>query len=93
MNYSSKRNLAALGISLAAAFVFISVLTVFTGGTPSGDMLIGETSSGVYPFTLHNLMHLFFFVGLGQLTRKGFFSECQDFFLRMKAQFSIMIQR
>ncbi len=83
MNYSSKRNLAALGISLAAAFVFISVLTVFTGGTPSGDMLIGETSSGVYPFTLHNLMHLFFFVGLGQLWVRWLSTHEERVFLGM----------
>ena len=66
MDYT-RRNWSALGISLAAAIVIIALLTVFIGGTPAGNMLIGATSSPVYPFSLHNLMHLFFFIGLGQL--------------------------
>ena len=66
MRYSL-RNWIALGISVAVTILVIALLTVLIGGKPAGDMLIGPTSSWVYPFSLHNLMHLFFFIGLGQL--------------------------
>ncbi len=61
------RNWIALGVSIIVAVVFIALLTVFIGGTFWGDMLIGETSSAVFPFSLQNLMHVLFFIGLGQL--------------------------
>jgi len=80
MNYS-KRNWVALGISCGAAFIVISFLTVLIGGKPAGDMLLGSTSSWVYPFTLHNLMHLFFFIGLGQLWVRWLSSYEENVFL------------
>ena len=64
---SGKGNVIALVVSVLIAVAFIGILTVFIGGTRSGDLLIGETSMAVYPFTLQNIMHLFFFIGLGQL--------------------------
>ncbi len=66
-NESSKGNWIALLVSVLVAVAFIGALTVFIGGTRSGDLLIGETRMAVYPFTLQNIMHLFFFIGLGQL--------------------------
>ena len=66
MNYTN-RNWIALGVSVIVAIVVITLLTVFIGGTFWGDMLIGETSSPVFPFSLQNLMHVLFFIGLGQL--------------------------
>jgi biopolymer transport protein ExbB/TolQ len=81
MNYTI-RNWAALGISIAVAFVVIALLTVFIGGKPVGDMLIGSTSSAVYPFTLHNLMHLFFFIGLGQLWVRWLSTYEENVFLK-----------
>ncbi|MBN1498240.1 MAG: MotA/TolQ/ExbB proton channel family protein [Spirochaetes bacterium] len=66
MNYSV-RNWIALGASVAVAIIAIALLTVFIGGSFWGNILIGETGSKVYPFSLQNLMHLLFFIGLGQL--------------------------
>ena len=81
MDYSS-RNWVALGISAAVAVIFITILTVFIGGKPAGDMLIGETSSSVYPFTLHNIMHLSFFIGLGQLWVRWLCTYEENVFLK-----------
>lgn len=81
MDYS-KKNFIALGISVAAAIVFIALLTVFMGGSYWGDMVIGETSSPVFPFSLQNLMHLFFFIGLGQLWVRWLFSVEENVFLK-----------
>ncbi|HOO72028.1 MAG TPA: MotA/TolQ/ExbB proton channel family protein [Spirochaetota bacterium] len=81
MDYT-RRNWAALGISLAAAIVVIALLTVFIGGTSAGNMLIGATSSPVYPFSLHNLMHLFFFIGLGQLWVRWLSTYEENVFLK-----------
>jgi biopolymer transport protein ExbB/TolQ len=66
MNYS-KRNWIALGVSIIVTIVVVALLTVFIGGSFWGDMVIGETTSPVFPFSLQNLMHLLFFIGLGQL--------------------------
>lgn len=66
-NESSKGNWIALLVSVLVTVAFIGILTVFIGGSRSGDLLIGETGMAVYPFTLQNIMHLFFFIGLGQL--------------------------
>lgn len=81
MNYS-KRNWVALGVSSGAAIVIISFLTVLIGGGPKGNMLIGSTSSPVYPFTLQNLMHLFFSIGLGQLWVRWLCSYEENLFLQ-----------
>ena len=80
MNYS-KRNWVALGVSTAAAIILISFLTVLIGGSPAGDMLLGPTSMKVYPFTLQNLMHLLFLIGIGQLWVRWLFSHEQNLFL------------
>ncbi len=66
-NESSKGNWIALLTAVIAAVAFIGIMSVFIGGTRAGDLLIGETSMAVYPFTLQNIMHMFFFIGLGQL--------------------------
>ncbi len=81
MNYS-KRNWITLGISIIASFIFIAILTAFIGGSYAGDMLIGQTSSSVYPFTLQNLMHLFFFIGLGQLFVRWLSAYEENIFLK-----------
>ncbi|MFH0974909.1 MAG: MotA/TolQ/ExbB proton channel family protein [Spirochaetota bacterium] len=65
MNYA-KREWIAVGISVIVTVIFIALMTVFLGKGPLGIMLFG-TDSAYYPFTLYNLMYLFFFIGLGQL--------------------------
>lgn len=82
MNYS-KRNWISLGISIIVSFVFIGLLTAFIGGTYAGNMLIGQTSSSIYPFTLQNLMHVFFFIGLGQLFVRWLSTYEENVFLKM----------
>jgi len=77
------RNWVAMGISVLVTIVIISLLTVVIGGKAAGDMLIGETSSSVYPFTLQNLMHLFFFIGLAQLWVRWIATHEENVFLRM----------
>jgi biopolymer transport protein ExbB/TolQ len=81
MNYAN-RNWIALGVSVIIAIGAIALLTVFIGGTFWGDMLIGETSSPVYPFSLQNLMHLLFFVGLGQLWIRWLCTYEENVFLK-----------
>lgn len=63
----SKRNISVLVISIVAAVAVLALLTVFIGGKPIGNLLIGETSAGQYPFSLQNVMHMLFFIGCGQL--------------------------
>jgi hypothetical protein len=63
----SRRNVIALIISFVVALALIGTLTVFMGGKPIGNLLIGETSASEYPFSLQNVMHVLFFVGFGQL--------------------------
>jgi len=82
MNYS-KRNWIALAISVIAVIILIAVLTVFLGGKPSGNMLIGRTDSSIFPFTLQNLMHLFFCIGLGQLWVRWLSTYEENVFLKM----------
>jgi biopolymer transport protein ExbB/TolQ len=65
MNFA-KREWIALGISAIVTIIFIALMTVFLGTGQMGIMLFG-TDSAYYPFTLYNLMYLFFFIGLGQL--------------------------
>ncbi len=62
----SKRNWMALGISVIISIVVIAIFSVLLGKGSTGVLLFG-TDSAVYPLTLHNLMYLFFFIGLGQL--------------------------
>jgi len=80
MDYS-RRNLAALGISVAVTIVFVALMTIFIGGGNTGDLILGQTSSRVYPFSLQNLMHLLFFIGLGQLWVRWLCSVEENVFL------------
>ncbi len=81
MDYS-RRNWAALGFSVAATIVFVALMTVFIGGSYAGDLILGQTISRVYPFTLQNLMHFLFFIGLGQLWVRWLCSMEENVFLQ-----------
>ncbi len=81
-NESSKNNWLALLISVIIAVVFIGVLTIFIGGTRAGDLLIGETGMAVYPFTLQNIMFVFFYIGLGQLVVRWMSTSRENVFLK-----------
>ena len=67
MRNSGKKNLIALVISIVIAIIFIAVMGVFLKGSGTGTLLLGEMDASYYPFTLQNIMHMFFFIGLGQL--------------------------
>lgn len=82
MNYS-KRNLLALIIALLSSSFIITVFSVFAGKTPMGELMTGYQSAAHYPFTLQNLMNLFFFIGLGQLWVRWLSSHEENVFLNM----------
>ncbi|NBT44095.1 MAG: flagellar motor protein [Gammaproteobacteria bacterium] len=56
------------GLSTIAAIVFIGVSTALFKGSLTGVILLDSDSEAFrYPFTIHNLMHLLFFLGAGDL--------------------------
>lgn len=79
----SKRNWIALVVSTIITCIFVAILYIFIGGTPAGDMVIGELDLLGFPFTLHNLMHFLFFVGVGQLWVRWLSTHEEKVFLRM----------
>jgi len=55
------------GLSLLTGCIFIGVCTVLLGKGQAGIILLdAATTTFPYPLTIQNLMHLFFFVGLGE---------------------------
>jgi biopolymer transport protein ExbB/TolQ len=80
MNFK-KREWIALGISVIITVIFIAIFTVFLGKSRPGIMFFG-TDSLYYPFTLYNLMHLFFIVGLGQLWIRWLSAYEENIFLK-----------
>ncbi|MCU0820902.1 MAG: flagellar motor protein, partial [Spirochaetes bacterium] len=82
MNHS-RRNWIALGASVIVSIIAVGLMTVLIGNTFAGDMIIGELDSPVYPFTLQNLMHLFFFIGIGQLAVRWLHTYEENVFLKM----------
>ncbi|MCF8210286.1 MAG: MotA/TolQ/ExbB proton channel family protein [Rhodoferax sp.] len=55
------------GLALLAGCVFIGVCTVWLGTGQGGIILLdAATTTFPYPLTIQNVMHLFFFVGLGE---------------------------
>ena len=66
--------LLILGLSLLAGILFIAALTLILPAGGSAAVLLLDhhatpppNSPFVYPFTVQNLMHLLFFIGLGEL--------------------------
>ena len=65
--------LVSLGISVTLALVLIAILTVSLPSSWS-DLLLNTANTSTYPFTVQNLMWVFFAAGLGELIvrfRKG----------------------
>jgi len=55
------------GLSLLAGCLFIAVCTAVLGKGQAGIILLdAATTTFPYPFTIQNVMHLFFFIGLGE---------------------------
>lgn len=69
MNETMLRTCAALGGILAGG-VFVALLSVALPARPdeisAGGILL-DRGSGVYPFTIQNVMWLLFFAGLGDV--------------------------
>lgn len=57
-----------MGLSAVLAAVFIAVLTLTLDGRAARLILDKGSEHFPYPFTIQNLMHVFFFVGLGELS-------------------------
>jgi MotA/TolQ/ExbB proton channel family len=56
------------GVSVISAVIFIGLCTATFKGTLTGVILLdSESEAFKYPFTIHNLMHLLFFLGAGDL--------------------------
>ena len=61
-------HLPVLILSLVSGCLFIGLMTLLVGKTGTGVVLLdSETQLFHYPFTIQNLMHLLFFVGLGEI--------------------------
>ncbi|MBF0376730.1 MAG: MotA/TolQ/ExbB proton channel family protein [Desulfamplus sp.] len=62
--------LTVLGISIMAGCVFVGVLWNLIGDTMAGIILLDSQSElfkPVFPITIQNIMHIQFFIGLGEL--------------------------
>lgn len=56
------------GLALMVGCLFVAVLTFLLGKGRAGIILLdAATTTFPYPFTIQNLMHLFFFIGMGEL--------------------------
>ena len=61
-------HLPVLILSFVSGCLFIGLMTLLVGKTGTGVVLLdSETQLFHYPFTIQNLMHLLFFVGLGEI--------------------------
>ena len=62
--------LHVLGAATLAGCLFVGVMTLLIGDTKAGVVLLDSQSElfkPVYPLTIQNLMHILFFIGLGEL--------------------------
>jgi len=71
-----------MGLSAMAALVFVAIMTVLLDGRAARLLLDEGTEHFPYPFTIQNLMHVFFFVGLGELFVRWRISTREVAFLR-----------
>lgn len=81
MNYT-RRNWLALLIALLTSIIAITALTVLAGNTPFGELVLGYQSASHYPFSLQNLMNMFFFIGLAQIWIRWLSSHEENVFLK-----------
>lgn len=72
--WNQPNRLLILGLSLLAGVLFIGLLSLLLpAGGPAAvvildhNAILAPNSPFVYPFTVQNLMHLLFFVGLGEV--------------------------
>jgi biopolymer transport protein ExbB/TolQ len=65
--WAQPRRSAALVVALGAGILFILFLTLVLSGRAAVLVLDCPSRHFFYPFTIQNLMHMIFFVGLGEL--------------------------
>ena len=58
---------AAIALSVIGGIVFIAFLTLVLSGRAAVLILDHPSRHFIYPFTIQNIMHVIFFVGLGEL--------------------------
>ncbi len=74
----------ALGLSQVIAILIISIATVALGDSVLALMLLDVKSEQfIYPFNIHNLLHLVFFLGLGDLYVRWRCGSRERLFLKM----------
>jgi biopolymer transport protein ExbB/TolQ len=74
-----------LGGAALAAFVFIAVLTYLFKDNAAGVILLdSKTDFFPYPLTIQNVMHLIFFLGLGELLVRWLTARREHAFLRRR---------
>lgn len=65
--WSQPRRSTAIVLSLVAAVIFIGLLTLILSGRAAVLVLDYPSRHFLYPFTIQNIMHVVFFVGLSEL--------------------------
>jgi biopolymer transport protein ExbB/TolQ len=79
--------LTVAGIAMTAGCLFVGVMTLTFRESIVGVILLDSQSDlfrPVYPFTIQNLMHILFFIGLGELYIRWRVSARENKFLRKK---------
>ena len=70
-------------LSALAGVVFIALLSLMLSGRAAILLLDKPSQHFVYPFTIQNLMHIIFFVGLGDLFVRWRIATREENFLRL----------
>src|SRR5438477_140162 len=61
------RRSLAMGVSVLAAVLSIALMSAILSGRAAVLLLDKPSQHFVYPFTIQNLMHIVFFIGLAEL--------------------------
>jgi hypothetical protein len=82
--WSQPRRSRALILALGAAVLFIAFLTLTLPGRAATLLLDYPSRHFIYPLTIQDLMHVIFFVGLGELFVRWRIAVRESEFLRAK---------
>ena len=72
------------GGSLAAGFVFITVLSFLLGEDSTLGVIFLDRAADSYPLTIQNILCLMFFIGLGEILLRGLVSSWEAAFLTQR---------
>jgi len=73
-----------MGAAVAVSLVVIAILTLVLNGRAAVLLLDHPSSHFPYPFTIQNLMHVVFFIGLGELFVRWRAGAVEEAFLHAK---------